>query len=98
VSFYGSTPAYVGVLDAHGWGELGARLNALSRRGEWEAMAAAIPDDVVQAFATVGRYDEIVPRLRTRFAGIARIAFPPPAEDARDEGAVRELLQELTGS
>ncbi len=97
VSFYGSTPAYVGVLDAHGWGELGARLNAMSRRGEWDAMAAAIPDDVVHAFATVGRYDEIVPRLRTRFAGIARIAFPPPAEDARDEGTVRELLQELTG-
>jgi probable F420-dependent oxidoreductase len=98
VSFYGSTPSYLGVLEAHGWGELGAKLNAMSRRGEWDAMAGAIPDEVVHAFATVGRYDEIVPRLRTRFAGIARLAFPPPAEDARDEGTVRELLQDLTGS
>src|SRR5208282_1995445 len=40
IAFYGSTPAYRGVLDRHGWGGLGDELNALSkssREGKWEA-------------------------------------------------------------
>ncbi len=97
IAFYGSTPSYFGVLEAHGWGDLGARLNKLSRDGKWQEMAAAVPDDVVYAFAAVGRYDEIVPRLRERFRGVRRIAFPPPAEGPREEAVVRELLEELTG-
>ncbi len=96
VSFYGSTPSYFGVLEAHGWGELGDKLNKLTRAGQWQEMAAAVSDEVVHAFAAVGRYDQIVPVLRERFQGITRIAFPPPREDARDEGLVREILQELT--
>lgn len=96
ISFYGSTPSYFGVLEAHGWGELGERLNALSREGKWDEMARAVGDDVVAEFTAVGRYDEIVPRIRERFADVTRIPFPAPREDARDEGVVRELLQELT--
>lgn len=96
VAFYGSTPSYHGVLAAHGWEELGERLNALSRLGKWDEMHQAVSDEVVHAFAAVGRYDEIVPRIRERFAGITRIAFPPPPDEARDEGLVRELLTELT--
>lgn len=97
VSFYGSTPSYFGVLEVHGWGALGEQLNKLSREGKWQEMAAAVPDEVVHAFATVGRYDEIVPRVRERFRDVRRIAFPAPAEDPREEGLVRELLQDLTG-
>jgi probable F420-dependent oxidoreductase len=96
VSFYGSTPSYFGVLEAHGWGELGDKLNKLTRAGKWQEMAAAVSDEVVHAFAAVGRYDQIVPVIRERFQGIARIAFPPPPEDGKDEGLVREILQELT--
>lgn len=95
VSFYGSTPSYFGVLELHGWGALGEQLNKQSREGKWQEMAAAVPDEVVHAFAAVGRYDEIVPRVRERFRGVRRISFPPPAEEPRDEGLVRELLQEL---
>lgn len=97
ISFYGSTPSYFGVLEAHGWGELGERLNKLSREGKWDEMARAVGDDVVAEFTAVGRYDEIVPKIRERFADVTRIPFPAPREDARDEGLVRELLQELTG-
>lgn len=96
VSFYGSTPSYFGVLEAHGWGDLGEKLNKLTRAGKWQEMAAAVNDEVVHAFAAVGRYDQIVPVIRARFAGIARIAFPPPPEDGKDEGLVREILQDLT--
>ncbi len=33
VAFYASTPAYAGVLELHGWGDLAAELNALSVSG-----------------------------------------------------------------
>jgi probable F420-dependent oxidoreductase len=97
IAFYGSTPSYFGVLELHGWGALGEQLNRLSRDGKWQQMTAAVPDEVVHACAAVGRYDEIVPRIRERFRGIRRLAFPAPAEDPRDEAAVREVLDALRG-
>jgi probable F420-dependent oxidoreductase len=97
VSFYGSTPSYFGVLEAHGWGALGKQLNQMSRDGKWQEMAAAVPDEVVHAFTTIGRYDEIAPRIRERFRGVRRIAIAPPAEEPREEAQVRELLSDLTG-
>ena len=97
LSFYGSTPSYFGVLEAHGWGELGERLNKLSRVGKWQEMATAVPDEIVHAFAAVGRYDQIVPRIRERFRGVRRIGFPPPIEEPRLEAQVRDLIEELTG-
>jgi probable F420-dependent oxidoreductase len=98
ISFYGSTPSYFGVLEVHGWGALGEKLNRLSREGKWQEMTAAVPDDVVHAFAAVGRYDQIVPRIRERLGGIRRIALAPPREEAVEEAKVREVLAELTGN
>ena len=97
IAFYGSTPSYFGVLEIHGWGELGETLNRLSRAGKWQDMAAAVPDDVVHACAAVGRYDEIVARIRERFRGVRRIAFPTPSDEPREEAQVREVLEALRG-
>ncbi|NQW60667.1 TIGR03617 family F420-dependent LLM class oxidoreductase, partial [bacterium] len=38
IAFYGSTPAYRGVLDIHGWGGLQDELNTLSKAGKWVEM------------------------------------------------------------
>ena len=35
IGFYGSTPAYRPVLEAHGWGDLQGELHALTKRGAW---------------------------------------------------------------
>ena len=51
IGFYGSTPAYKGVLDVHGWGELQGELNAMSKRGQWVEMGEVIGDDVLDTFA-----------------------------------------------
>ena len=40
ISFYASTRAYQPVLDAHGWGDLSARLGRLAAQGEWSKMPA----------------------------------------------------------
>lgn len=98
ISFYGSTPSYFGVLETHGWGDLGEKLNRLSRDGKWQEMPRAVADDVVHAFAVAGRYDEIVPRMRERFRGVRRVSFPQPRHDPREEATVREILAELRGA
>ena len=48
IAFYGSTPAYRGVLELHGWGDLQPELNALSKQGEWVKMGELIDDDVLE--------------------------------------------------
>lgn len=76
LAFYGSTPAYRPVLDAHGWGDLGADLTALSKQRRWAEMAAVIDDDVVSAFALVGPTGSIPSQLTARCAGVVnRVSF-----------------------
>ncbi|MGI8792006.1 MAG: LLM class F420-dependent oxidoreductase [Acidimicrobiales bacterium] len=76
VSFYGSTPAYRGVLDLHGWGDLQTELNALSKQGKWQEMAGLIDEEILEAFAVIGEPDEIAPLLIKRFGdAIDRCSF-----------------------
>jgi probable F420-dependent oxidoreductase len=70
VAFYGSTPAYFPVLAAHGLEDLGHKLHAMSRQGQWEAMTREVSDDAALLFAAVGRYDQIVEAIAARFGGL----------------------------
>jgi len=79
IAFYGSTPAYRGVLELHGWGGLQDELNALSKQGAWPAMAELIDDEVLETFAVVGPPDDIAPALQRRYGDIFhRITFYAP--------------------
>jgi probable F420-dependent oxidoreductase len=84
IAFYGSTPAYRGVLSRHGWAELGDELNSLSRSDrddKWEAMGALIDDDVLHAFAVVAEPGGVAAEIRRRFGGlIDRVSFYSPYE------------------
>jgi probable F420-dependent oxidoreductase len=70
VSFYGSTPAYRGVLELHGWGELQTELNMMSKRGQWVEMAELIDDDILNAFAVVAKPGEVGAALAARYGGL----------------------------
>jgi probable F420-dependent oxidoreductase len=69
IAFYGSTPAYRGVLELHGWGELQAELTRLSKAGQWREMGELIDRDMLDAFAVVAEPDELVGKLRARCDG-----------------------------
>ena len=69
VGFYGSTPSYWPVFEAHGWQDLGQKLNDMSKKGQWQNMTKEISDDVVHEFCAVGRFDEIEKEISRRFAG-----------------------------
>ncbi len=66
IAFYGSTPAYRGVLDAHGWGELQPELNALSKRGQWGEMASLVTDEMLETIAVCCPMHEVAARVRER--------------------------------
>jgi probable F420-dependent oxidoreductase len=70
VAFYGSTPAYRPVLALHGFEDLGVRLSGMARNGEWDRMAAVVPDDVLELFAAIGTYEELPERIAARFGGV----------------------------
>ncbi len=84
VAFYGSTPAYWPVLEAHDLGDLGRKLNAMSKKGEWDAMTREISDDVVRLFAAVGTHREITSAIATRFEGSDSISASATAEAGSD--------------
>jgi probable F420-dependent oxidoreductase len=67
IAFYGSTPAYKGVLESIGVGELQGELNTMSKQGRWKEMGGLIDDDVLQAFAVVGEPGEIAPEMLRRY-------------------------------
>jgi probable F420-dependent oxidoreductase len=86
LAFYGSTPAYRPVLEAHGWGDAQTELNALSKQGRWEDMADVIDDEMVRAFAVVAPPAEVPKLLSERFAGLLdRISFYLPFTDDHAE-------------
>ncbi len=95
IAFYGSTPAYRPVLELHGWGELGDRLNLLSRRQEWAQMADLITDDVLDAFAVSGRPAEAAAAIWQRFGDVAtRVSlYAPYAADPADIAATTAALR-----
>ncbi|SMB27033.1 conserved protein of unknown function [Sterolibacterium denitrificans] len=71
LAFYGSTPAYLPTLAAHGWETLHNELNRLSKAGRWDDMTALIGDDILNEIAVVGERHEIPSKLKTRLEGIA---------------------------
>jgi probable F420-dependent oxidoreductase len=79
IAFYGSTPSYRGVLEAHGWGDLQDELNTLSKRGEWAEMGRSITDEVFDAFAVRGQPEELVAQVQSRYGDlIDRVGFYAP--------------------
>jgi probable F420-dependent oxidoreductase len=96
IAFYGSTPAYRGVLELHGWGEVGDELNTMSKRGQWVEMGNLITDDILETFAVVGAPEDVVPMLHARYGPlIDRISFYTPyALDSEESKAMIAAMKE----
>jgi probable F420-dependent oxidoreductase len=70
IAFYGSTPAYRGVLELHGWAGLSDQLHELSLQGRWQEMGTIIDDDVLNAFAVVAEPGQVAAELLRRYGDI----------------------------
>jgi len=81
IAFYGSTPGYRGVLEQHGWGDIGDEMNKLSKKGEWVAMGDLVTDDMLETFAIVAAPGDVAAGIADRWGGtVDRIAFDAPYE------------------
>jgi len=79
IAFYGSTPAYRGVLELHGWGDLQTELNRLSKQGKWAEMGTLIDDEILETFAVVGEPEEVPKLLLARYGDLVdRLSFYAP--------------------
>jgi probable F420-dependent oxidoreductase len=95
IAFYGSTPAYRGVLELHGWGGLQDELNALSKQGRWAEMGDLIDDEILTTFAVVAEPEDVAPELHRRYGdAIQRISFYAPyRNDSERWQAILEALK-----
>jgi probable F420-dependent oxidoreductase len=69
IAFYGSTPAYLPVLQAHGWEALQPEANRLSKEGKWAEMAALVDDEMLRTFAVIGEPMDVARQILNRFGG-----------------------------
>ncbi len=76
ISFYGSTRTYRPVFELHGWGDTSERLHGLMAAGDTGGMAAAITDEMLDAYAVTATWDGLAAALVDRYDGIADRVFP----------------------
>lgn len=76
LAFYGSTPAYRPVLEAHGWGDLQDELHGLSLRGEWDEMATRLTEEQLHTLAVIGTSSEVARELIDRYDGLCQRLSP----------------------
>ena len=94
IAFYGSTPAYRGVLEHHGWGDAQTELNRLSKRGQWVEMGNVIDDDMLGAFAVVAEPHEVPGRIAERFGDtLDRLQFYAGVRDKERWGPIIEEIK-----
>ncbi len=96
LAFYGSTPAYKPVLDAHGWGELQPELNAMSKQGRWQEMTSLISDEILHTIAACGTPAEVAAHVRDRVDGVGdRVCLYQTGPIATD--ALAQIVDDLAG-
>lgn len=96
ISFYASTRSYEPVMAAHGWEDTARTLYRMSVDGRWGEMGAQITDEMLDAFAVVGGYDEIVGKIKERYgsyAGSVGISIPVKSDEDRER--LSSMVKEL---
>ncbi|WP_183095667.1 TIGR03617 family F420-dependent LLM class oxidoreductase [Nocardioides stalactiti] len=88
IGFYASTPAYLPVLEHHGWADLHRDAHALVARGGLMELGSLVDDEVLHTFAVVGEPAAVASRLRQRYGGhVDRVTMTMPFQ-AVGEGSV----------
>src|SRR6185437_2554661 len=67
IAFYGSTPAYLPVLQVEGWADVHPELNALSKQGRFAEMRRLISDEMVARIGIVGTPEQCAQQIAARF-------------------------------
>lgn len=94
IAFYGSTPAYKGVLESIGCGDLQGELNAMSKQGRWKEMGTLVTDDMLNEFGVMGEPDQIAPQMLSRYGSlIDRTSASFPVSDDEERAKIIQALR-----
>jgi probable F420-dependent oxidoreductase len=96
ISFYASTPSYRPVLEASGW-DFGSELHAMSKRGEWDKMASAVPDEALEGVGVIAPIDELAAAIKDRYGDrVQRVGFYSLGSALmEDHDALRQVIADL---
>lgn len=94
IAFYGSTPAYLGVLKHHGWEALHDELHRLSKEQRWADMMHLIDDDMLNTFAVVAEPEDLSNELRRRYGKLVN-ALSLKVPYTRDPETWMKIFAEL---
>ncbi len=98
IAFYGSTPAYLPVLEVEDWAHLQPQLNALSKRGAFAEMRALVTPEMVQTIGVAGTPEDCAAEIVDRFgAHASSVCCYFPGYTPRDED-VADFLAALHGA
>ncbi len=95
LAFYGSTPAYKGVLELHNLEGLHTELLSLSKQGKWDVMGDLVDDTFIDLFAIVCEDPNDVPaQMKQRYGHLIDIwmqTYQPP--QAEQQTAMIEAIE-----
>ena len=75
---------------------MGQKLHQYSVEGKWQEMAELITDEMLEEFAIIGTYDELVAKLRERSAGVfSTVLIDLPPDLRKDHDRVRGIVRDL---
>jgi probable F420-dependent oxidoreductase len=96
VALYASTPEYEKILDMHGWDvDLSSFIN-MAREGRWQEMGNLVTDDMLDAYAAVGKPEELPGLLKRRFGShIDRLQLDETWFDGLSDAQIASLVAEL---
>jgi len=96
IAFYASTRTYHSVLEFHGWTDAGLELHRLSVQGKWQGMPRVITDAMLEEWAIIGTYDDLLSQLKARCGAVfSTLTLDLPPAFRKDEDRVRGLLGSL---
>jgi len=95
ISFYGSTPAYKGVLDHMGVGDLQPELNRLSKQGKWLEMMGLVTDDMLDRIGVSGTPAAVGAKLVARNRAFADRTMITMYDETGDPDAVADLIRAM---
>ena len=96
ISFYASTPSYRSVLEASGW-DFGEKLHAMSKRGEWDKMPEAVPEEALEGVGVIAPIDRLAAAIKERYGPrVQRVGFYTIGSALFDDrDALRQVISEL---
>jgi probable F420-dependent oxidoreductase len=101
IAQYAASKVYDRLFALHGWSDVQLRIRDAAKARDVEAMAALVPDDVIDAIGVVCRPGELVARVAEHaqdYDHLALVGMPWGVEPEQAEDDTRRIIDEVAGS